>query len=100
MPLAGAVSAAPRRREHVGERLERDAHAGCCAAPRLLRETGARHGKSPAQIALRWLIDNGALPIPGAKNGAQASHNAGALGFSLSAAERDALDQATRAWRR
>jgi aryl-alcohol dehydrogenase-like predicted oxidoreductase len=66
----------------------------------LLREIGGRHGKSPSQVALRWLIDKGALPIPGAKNGEQARHNAGALDFTLSADELAALDQATVAWTR
>jgi aryl-alcohol dehydrogenase-like predicted oxidoreductase len=66
----------------------------------LLREIGERYGKSPAQVALRWLIENEqVLPIPGAKNGKQAADNAGALSFSLTPAEVDALDQATRAWR-
>ncbi|HJV95702.1 MAG TPA: aldo/keto reductase [Albitalea sp.] len=67
----------------------------------LLREIGERHGKSPAQVALRWLIEQDqVLPIPGAKNGAQAEHNAGALSFALSPAEAHALSQATLAWRR
>ena len=65
----------------------------------LLREIGARYGKSPAQVALRWLIENErVLPIPGAKNGKQAADNAGALTFSLTPAEIAALDRATLAW--
>jgi aryl-alcohol dehydrogenase-like predicted oxidoreductase len=67
---------------------------------RLLREIGERYSKTPSQVALRWLIENPiALPIPGAKNGAQASGNAEALKFSLTANEVDALSQATMAWR-
>lgn len=67
----------------------------------LLRDIGAAYGKSPAQVALRWLIENETvLPIPGAKNGKQATDNAAALTFRLTAAEVAALDQATRAWRR
>jgi aryl-alcohol dehydrogenase-like predicted oxidoreductase len=66
----------------------------------LLREIGERYGKSPAQVALRWLIENElVLPIPGAKNGKQAADNAGALSFCLTPAEKDALDRATLAWR-
>jgi diketogulonate reductase-like aldo/keto reductase len=66
----------------------------------LLREIGERYGKSPAQVALRWLIENEqVLPIPGAKNGGQAADNAGALSFSLTPAEVEALDRATMAWR-
>lgn len=66
----------------------------------LLREIGGRYGKSPAQVALRWLIENETvLAIPGAKNGAQAADNAGALSFALTPPEIAALDQATLAWR-
>ncbi len=66
----------------------------------LLREIGARYSATPAQVALRWLIENDAvLPIPGAKNSHQAAENAGALAFHLTSAEVDALSQATLAWR-
>jgi aryl-alcohol dehydrogenase-like predicted oxidoreductase len=67
----------------------------------LLREIGERHARTPAQVALRWLIEqDGVLPIPGAKNGRQAAGNAQALSFSLDAAELQALAQATTAWQR
>jgi len=66
----------------------------------LLRAIGERYTKSPAQVALRWLIENDiVLPIPGAKNGKQAGDNAGALLFCLTPAEIEALNQATMAWR-
>lgn len=66
----------------------------------LLREIGGRHGKTPAQVALRWLIEQGnVIPIPGAKNGRQAAANAEALTFSLTTDEVDALSRATTAWR-
>jgi aryl-alcohol dehydrogenase-like predicted oxidoreductase len=67
----------------------------------LLGEIGERHSKTPAQVALRWLMEQeSVLPIPGAKNGRQAASNAEALSFSLAAGEIQALDQATTAWRR
>ncbi len=66
----------------------------------LLREIGERHDRGPAQVALRWLVeDDVVLPIPGAKNGRQAAANAQALSFGLARDEVDALAQATRAWR-
>jgi aryl-alcohol dehydrogenase-like predicted oxidoreductase len=66
----------------------------------LLSEIGDRYSKTPSQVALRWLIENPAvLPIPGAKNGKQASDNANALAFSLTPEEVDDLKQATLAWR-
>ena len=66
----------------------------------LLRQIGDRYSKTPSQVAIRWLIENPlVLPIPGAKNGKQALDNAGALSFSLSPDEIEALSQATMAWR-
>jgi aryl-alcohol dehydrogenase-like predicted oxidoreductase len=66
----------------------------------LLTEVADRYSKTPSQVALRWLIENPAvLPIPGAKNGRQASANAGALTFSLTPDEVDALSRATVDWR-
>lgn len=66
----------------------------------LLRQIGQRYSKTPSQVALRWLIENPqVLPIPGAKNARQATENAGALTFSLTADEIEALSQATLAWR-
>ncbi|HEY7350542.1 MAG TPA: aldo/keto reductase [Ktedonobacterales bacterium] len=51
---------------------------------KLLAQVGEAHGgKTPAQVALNWLIHQGALPIPGAKNASQAASNAGALGWDL-----------------
>jgi aryl-alcohol dehydrogenase-like predicted oxidoreductase len=67
----------------------------------LLRQIGERYSKTPSQVALRWLIENPVvLPIAGAKNGKQATENAGALAFSLTPEEVEILSQATLAWRR
>jgi aryl-alcohol dehydrogenase-like predicted oxidoreductase len=66
----------------------------------LLREIGERLSKTPAQVALRWLIEQqSVVPIPGAKNEQQAASNAEALAFSLVDAEIEALDRATIPWR-
>lgn len=67
----------------------------------LLSEIGQRHEQDATQVALRWLIEQDrVLPIPGAKNAAQAAANARALSFTLSPEELQALDAATRSWRR
>jgi aryl-alcohol dehydrogenase-like predicted oxidoreductase len=58
----------------------------------VLRRIGERHDRTPAQVALRWLIDKGTVPIPGAKNADQARQNAGALGWTLSADDLAELD--------
>ena len=66
----------------------------------LLRTIGERYGKTPGQVALRWLVQqDSVVPIPGAKNAAQAEHNAGALSFALTPEEIAQLNDATVAWR-
>ena len=59
----------------------------------LLGELAGRHSKTPAQVALNWIVCKGAVPIPGAKNPTQAAQNAGALGWRLEADEVEALDR-------
>ncbi|MEN9220727.1 MAG: aldo/keto reductase, partial [Thermostichales cyanobacterium GMQP_bins_62] len=48
-----------------------------------LRQLAEQYGKTPAQVALNWLLCQGVVPIPGAKNARQAQENAGALGWRL-----------------
>lgn len=63
---------------------------------KLMTEIGQEHGgKSKAQVALNWCICKGTMPIPGAKNAAQAEENAGALGWRLTEDEVEKLDQAS-----
>lgn len=62
----------------------------------LMKRIGSDHaGKTPAQVALNWVICKGALPIPGAKNVSQAEQNTGALGWHLTNEEVAALDEAS-----
>ena len=65
---------------------------------KLMTEIGQEHGgKSKAQVALNWCICKETMPIPGAKNAAQAEENAGALGWRLTEEEVAKLDQASDA---
>jgi aryl-alcohol dehydrogenase-like predicted oxidoreductase len=65
---------------------------------KLMTEIGQEHGgKSKAQVALNWCICKGTMPIPGAKNAAQAEENAGALGWKLTEDEVEKLDRASAA---
>lgn len=57
-----------------------------------LREIAETHQVAPSQVALRWCIQKGTLPIPGAKNARQAEGNAGALRIQLSNTEMLRLD--------
>jgi aryl-alcohol dehydrogenase-like predicted oxidoreductase len=60
-----------------------------------LNELGNAHrGKTPAQVALNWLLrQEGIFPIPGVKNKQQARQIIGASGWELSQPEADLLDK-------
>ncbi|KAL7542126.1 hypothetical protein ACHAWF_007097 [Thalassiosira exigua] len=51
--------------------------------------------KTPSQVAINWAICKGTVPIPGARNLAQAEENLGAVGWSLSKAAVEELDVAS-----
>jgi aryl-alcohol dehydrogenase-like predicted oxidoreductase len=56
------------------------------------------HGKTLAQVAVNWLLTNpevSVIPIPGMKSPRQVADNAGALGWAMTAPERDLIDAAT-----
>jgi aryl-alcohol dehydrogenase-like predicted oxidoreductase len=62
-----------------------------------LQAIATTHQRTPAQVALNWLIAQGnVMPIPGAKNAEQAVQNAGAIGWSLSLEEVAQLNQLTQ----
>ncbi len=62
-----------------------------------LKELGeSQGGKTVNQVALNWLLCKGALPIPGSNHPAQIRENAGAMGWRLSQAQVEELDQASR----
>lgn len=65
-----------------------------------LQQIGDAHQRTPAQVALNWLIaQGGVIPIPGAKTANQAQQNAGALGWSLSPDEVTQLDEISHSCR-
>jgi diketogulonate reductase-like aldo/keto reductase len=57
--------------------------------------------KTIGQVVLNWVMtrDECIIPIPGAKNRKQAIENIGALGWALTAEERDRIEQAELASR-
>jgi aryl-alcohol dehydrogenase-like predicted oxidoreductase len=61
---------------------------------RQMLEIGKAHdGKTPAQVALNWIICKGAIPIPGSKNGEQSKQNAGSMYWRLNDEEMNLLDE-------
>ncbi|MBD2137789.1 aldo/keto reductase [Anabaena sp. FACHB-1237] len=65
----------------------------------LLQAIGERYQRTPAQVALNWLIAQGnVIPIAGVKNAAQVQQNVGALGWTMTDDELMQLEQITRPW--
>ena len=67
-----------------------------------LEEIATARGATPAQVALRWLIDSHGetvVAIPGATHVTQARENAGVLGLRLGETERAWLDGLSRLFR-
>jgi aryl-alcohol dehydrogenase-like predicted oxidoreductase len=96
--LSGKYDAgADRLPRRFGRYLRAWPPATIAGVVRLLEAIGQKHGRTPAQVALRWLLQQpGVVAIPGAKDATQAGENAGALGWELAPEEMAALDQATR----
>ena len=60
---------------------------------KLLKEIGDAHGKSPAQVALNWLIrKENVVAIPGAKRPVDVEDNAEATGWQLTQTEITAIE--------
>lgn len=60
-----------------------------------LGEIAGAYGKTPAQVALRWLLDTPGVtaPVVGASRPEQLAENAGALGWRLEQADYERLSQ-------
>ncbi|HET6946434.1 MAG TPA: aldo/keto reductase [bacterium] len=92
--LTGKYGAGHRPPGMRGRRFTPQVFATLDPLLRLIKEIAATRAKTPAQVALNWCLAKGTLPIPGAKTGAQARENAGALGWSLTQEEVALLDRA------
>jgi len=61
------------------------------AAP-VLAELGAKHGRTPGQIVLRWHVQNGLVAIPKSRNPQRMAENLAVFDFDLDADDLAALD--------
>ena len=62
-------------------------------------ELAAAHGRTPAQIVLRWHIQLGNVTIPKASSYGRIKENLNVVGFSLDDAAMDALAGLERGFR-
>ncbi|MDZ8183336.1 MAG: aldo/keto reductase [Nostoc sp. ChiSLP02] len=65
----------------------------------LLCSLGEKYDRTPAQVALNWLICQGnVIPIAGVKTAEHVRQNAGALGWRLNEDEIQELEKVSRPW--
>jgi aryl-alcohol dehydrogenase-like predicted oxidoreductase len=90
--LTGARSSDPQFSEAGLEKIE--------SVVALLRKIGYLRDRTPAQVALNWLIAQGnAVAISGTKTTQQVQQNAGSLGWKLTDDVKIAeLEQISRPW--
>jgi diketogulonate reductase-like aldo/keto reductase len=62
----------------------------------LLKELGAKHGKSPAQVVLRWNLQRGLVTIPKSVRRERLAANADLFDFTLSDDEVQAINRLDR----
>lgn len=93
---SGEVPSGARR---IDSRFGKDGLKKIAPVISLLRQLGEKRDRTPAQVALNWLIAQGnVIPIAGAKTAQQVRQNAGALGWRLSDDEVSELEKVTRPW--
>lgn len=56
-----------------------------------LAAIGAKYGKTPAQVTLRWLIDRGIVPLPKSTHRERMEQNIDVFDFTLDDGDRDAI---------
>lgn len=64
-----------------------------------LIEIAERHGKTPAQVSIRWILQKGITTIPKSVHRERIAENADIFDFNLSPAEMVAIDQLDRGGR-
>jgi 2,5-diketo-D-gluconate reductase A len=67
-------------------------HVADALAHPVITELAARHSKTPAQVILRWHLDEGRSALPKSITPSRIAENFGVFGFTLAAGELAAID--------
>jgi aryl-alcohol dehydrogenase-like predicted oxidoreductase len=91
----------PTGARKLDRRFGADSLAQLSPLLKLLNQLANEYTRTPAQVALNWLICQGnVIPIPGAKTAVQATQNAGALGWKLDPIDVAQLSRASAIWKK
>jgi diketogulonate reductase-like aldo/keto reductase len=76
-----------------GNTFYRDASHGSTLDDPVIGDIAKAHGKSPAQVMLRWGLQHGRSVIPKSTRSSRIEENIDVFDFALSAGEMDAIDR-------
>lgn len=62
----------------------------------LLKEIGERYSKTASQVALKWSVQHGCLPLPMSRNREHIAQNMASLDFNLSETDMQRIDENAR----
>ena len=65
----------------------------------VVKEVAARHGKTPAQVLIRWCMEKGVIPLPKSVTPSRIEENFDVFDFTLSARDVELLDGITEVGR-
>jgi aryl-alcohol dehydrogenase-like predicted oxidoreductase len=89
----------PRGARKIDPRFSQEGLQKIAPVISLLHTLGEKYHRTPAQVALNWLIaQKNVIPIAGVKTAEQVKQNAGALGWRLSTEDRAQLEEISRPW--
>jgi aryl-alcohol dehydrogenase-like predicted oxidoreductase len=92
-------SPTPSGARRIDSRFSKEGLQKIAPVTSLLRNLGEKYDRTPAQVALNWLIAQGnVIPIAGVKTAEQVRQNAGALGWRLNDDEIQELEKVSRPW--
>lgn len=65
-----------------------------------LAKIGQKYGKTASQVAIRWIVQHGCIPLPGSKNAGHMRENRDAMDFTLVKEDMEAIDHMAREGKR
>ncbi len=73
---------------------------GTLAGDSMLIRIGKKYGKTPSQVALRWILQHGCVPLPKSGNPKHIAENRDVFDFSLADVDMEEIDQRARSGQR
>jgi 2'-hydroxyisoflavone reductase len=62
----------------------------------LLANIGKKYGKTPSQVAIKWIIQHGCLPLPASKNPKHIKENIDVMNFVLTESDMEEINERAR----